>query len=75
MNPDVAEAVRAHKEDFAAYVADLAAQAGLEPRVAPQLVLLAEGAQTMAAISPDGAWAAAARDAAKALIAASLRTT
>lgn len=73
VNPDVAEAVRAHKEGFAEYVAELTAQAGLDPAVAPQLVLLAEGAQTMAAISPDGAWAAAARGAAKALIATGLR--
>ena len=73
VNPEVADAVRAHKEGFAADVARLAADVGLDPRVAPQLVLLAEGAQTMAAIVPDAAWAATARAAASTLIDAGLR--
>jgi hypothetical protein len=74
VNPDVAEAVRAHKEGFADYVAGLAADVGLDPGVAPQLVLLAEGVQTMAAITHDAAWAATARAGATTLIDAGLAT-
>lgn len=55
--PGIAEAARAHKESFQRYVADLARDAGAPASLAPQLVLLAEGAQTTAAIlkSPDAA--------------------
>lgn len=73
VNPEVAEAVRAHKEGFAAHVERLAGDVGLAQDVARQLVLLAEGAQTMAAITHDGEWAAAARSAAATLIDAGLR--
>lgn len=72
INPDVADAVRAHKEGFAAYVAGLATAVGLDPDVAPQLVLLAEGVQTMAAITHDPVWAGTARTAASTLIDAGL---
>lgn len=73
VNPEVADAVRVHKEGFAAYVAGLATDVGLGRDVAPQLVLLAEGVQTMAAITHDAAWAATARAAATTLIDAGLR--
>ena len=55
--PSVAEAARAHKNSFQQYVAGLVRDAGAPPSLAPQLVLLAEGAQTTAAIlqSPDAA--------------------
>ena len=72
LNEDVADAVRAHKEGFAAYVRGLAVDAGLGPDVAEQLVLLAEGVQTMAAVTHDPRWADAARTAAATLIDAGL---
>lgn len=74
VNDEVAEAVRTHKEGFADDVAGLAAEAGLAPEVAPQLVLLAEGAQAMAAVTHDPQWATSARAAAATLIAAGLTT-
>nr|WP_221333359.1 TetR/AcrR family transcriptional regulator [Nocardia transvalensis] len=51
------EAVRAHKQAFVDYVARLVAEAGGPPELAPQIALLAEGAQTTAAIAgtPDPA--------------------
>jgi AcrR family transcriptional regulator len=49
--PLVADAARAHKLGFQQYVAGLVRDAGLPARLAPQLALLAEGAQTTAAIS------------------------
>ena len=70
--PTVAQAARDHKSSFQAYVAALAQEAGAPSSLAPQLVLLAEGAQTTAAIlgTPDAA--AHARAAASTLIDASL---
>lgn len=70
--PGVAEAARAHKQWLQQYVADLARDAGAPAGLAPQLVLLAEGAQTTAAIlkSPDAA--SQARAAAAVLIDAAL---
>ena len=55
--PLVADAARAHKIGFQRYVAGLADDAGAPPTLAPQIALLAEGAQTTAAISgsPDAA--------------------
>lgn len=55
--PAVAEATRAQKESFQQYVAELVREAGAPEYLAPQLALLAEGAQTTAAISgtPDAA--------------------
>ena len=72
--PTVAEAARAHKASFQGYVADLVDQAGAPASLAPQLALLAEGAQTTAAISglPDAATSA--RAAAATLIDAALGT-
>lgn len=66
----VAEAVRAHKRSFQEYVEKLVTEAGGGPTLASQLAILAEGAQTTAAISGIGAAAGAARKAAEALIGA-----
>lgn len=68
----VAETARAQKEDFQRYVAELVRDAGAPEQLAPQLALLAEGAQTTAAISgrPDAAQHA--RAAAETLIAVAL---
>jgi AcrR family transcriptional regulator len=70
--PTVAVAAREHKESFQAYVADLVEQAGGPASLAPQLAILAEGAQTTAAISGTPDAAAHARAAAAVLIAAAL---
>ncbi|WP_213816924.1 TetR/AcrR family transcriptional regulator [Glaciihabitans sp. dw_435] len=55
--PAVAEATRDQKASFQQYVAEVAAEAGAPAYLAPQLAILAEGAQTTAAISgvPDAA--------------------
>jgi AcrR family transcriptional regulator len=66
--PTVAAAARDHKRGFQAYVADLVAQAGGPASLASQLAILAEGAQTTAAISGTGDAAAHARAAAATLI-------
>lgn len=66
----VAQAVREQKESFQRYVADLVGRAGGSPALAAQLVLLAEGAQTTAAISGSPEAAEVARSAARTLIAA-----
>lgn len=67
----VAEAVREHKLSFQAYVDRLVADAGAPASLGPQLAILAEGAQTTAAILGTTEPAAVARDAAAALIDAS----
>jgi AcrR family transcriptional regulator len=67
-SPGVAEAVRAQKASFQRYVARLVAEAGGPPSVATQIALLAEGAQTMAAISGDREVAKRAREAAVVLL-------
>ncbi|MGK5499401.1 TetR/AcrR family transcriptional regulator [Streptomyces sp. URMC 125] len=64
----VAEAVREQKASFGRQVADLVRAAGGPDHLAPQLVLLAEGAQTTAAIAHDPGAAAHARAAADTLI-------
>ncbi|MDG9705229.1 TetR/AcrR family transcriptional regulator [Streptomyces sp. DH37] len=64
----VAEAVREQKESFRRHVAELVRAAGGPDHLAPQLVLLAEGAQTTAAISGDPGTAEHARAAADTLI-------
>ena len=71
-SPAVAEAVRTQKATFQAYVLDLVREEGLPDVVAAQLAILAEGAQTTAAISGDPAAAAQARDAAAVLVDAAL---
>ncbi|MER8024842.1 TetR/AcrR family transcriptional regulator [Glutamicibacter protophormiae] len=67
----VAEAVRAHKKSFQDYVTALVEQAGWPAELGAQLALLAEGAQTTAAISGDISSAETARRAAVILIEAS----
>lgn len=66
--PAVAEAVRAHKLSFQAYVDRLVADAGGPAGLGPQLVILAEGAQTTAAILGTPETAHVAREAARPLI-------
>jgi AcrR family transcriptional regulator len=66
--PSVAEATRAQKESFQEYVAELVREAGAPDFLAPQLALLAEGAQTTAAISGSPDAARHARAAAETLI-------
>ncbi|WP_144764220.1 TetR/AcrR family transcriptional regulator [Curtobacterium sp. 9128] len=76
-SPAVAEIARAHKESFQRYVAALTASAVSDPttadELAAQLALLAEGAQTTAAIAGDTAPARHARRAAATLIDAATR--
>ena len=72
--PLVADAARAHKVGFQRYVADLVSQAGAPPALAPQIALLAEGAQTTAAISGSPEAATDARSAAQTLLEAAQRT-
>ncbi len=67
-NPEVAEIVRSHKASFQEYMAGLVAGAGASPLLAAQLSILAEGAQSTAAISADPQVAVQARGAAKVLI-------
>ncbi|GIG36783.1 TetR/AcrR family transcriptional regulator [Cellulomonas pakistanensis] len=67
-SPDVAEIVRAHKAAFQDYVAALVADAGGPRALAAQLAILAEGAQTTAAIAGTPEAAAQARAAAATLI-------
>ncbi|MFS0912269.1 TetR/AcrR family transcriptional regulator [Microbacterium sp. 179-I 3D2 NHS] len=67
-NPEVAEAVRTHKASFQEYMAGLVAGIGAPPLLAAQLSLLAEGAQSTAAISADPQVAVQARSAAEVLI-------
>ncbi len=67
-SPRVAETVREHKADFQRYVDRLVAQAGGPAALGPQLAILAEGAQTTAAIAGTADAAADARAAAETLI-------
>jgi len=66
--PGVAEIVRTHKAGFQARVAELVAGAGAPASLAPQLAILAEGAQTTAAIAGTAEAARDARAAAEVLI-------
>jgi len=72
-SPDVAQRTRAHKESFQRVVDELVAAAGGEPVLGPQLVLLAEGAQTTAAIRGSAEPAHQARRAAEILIDAQMQ--
>ncbi|QJW35311.1 TetR/AcrR family transcriptional regulator [Cellulosimicrobium protaetiae] len=67
-SPAVAEAVREHKESFQRYARGVVREAGLPDDVALQVVLLAEGAQTTAAITQDVDVARQARRAAEAIL-------
>lgn len=68
--PAVAAATRDHKESFQRYLAGLVFDAGAPGYLAPQIALLAEGAQTTAGISGDSRVAGQARAAAATLLAA-----
>ena len=72
-SPDIAERTRTHKESFQRVLAELVAKAGGNPALAPQLALLAEGAQTTAAISGSAEAARQARQAAEILIDAQIQ--
>ncbi|MCK0116688.1 TetR/AcrR family transcriptional regulator [Isoptericola sp. S6320L] len=67
--------VREQKTAFGEHVARLVADAGAPAWLAPQIVLLAEGAQTVAAVSGDADAARHARAAAETLLDAATRTT
>ena len=71
-SPGVAEVAREQKAAFQRYVAGLVEQLGAPPALAAQLALLAEGAQTTAAISGNPDAADHARAAASTLIDAAL---
>jgi AcrR family transcriptional regulator len=71
-SPEVAALARTHKAAFQEEVGRLVAAAGGPPALAAQLAILAEGAQTTAAISGSPEPAAQARAAAETLIAAAL---
>lgn len=64
----VADTVRRHKASFQLYVDRLVAAAGRHPSLGPQLAILAEGAQTTAAIAGRPDAAVEAREAARILI-------
>ena len=72
ISPSIASAARDHKRAFQDYVASLVSELGAKGRLAAQLALLAEGAQTTAAISGDTSAARDARDAARVLIDAAI---
>ena len=72
VSPEVAEAVRAQKAAFQIYVVELVGELAGPPELAAQLALLAEGAQSTAAISGDPEAAHHARAAAEVLIDAAL---
>jgi len=73
-SPEVARVAHDQKATFQRYVSGLVEQLGAPPALAAQLALLAEGAQTTAAISGTPDAAAHARAAAKTLIEAALST-
>jgi AcrR family transcriptional regulator len=72
-SPAIAAAARAHKQSFQDYVARLAVEAGADEMLGWQLALLAEGAQTTAAISGRAEAARQARQAAEVLVDTALR--
>lgn len=71
-NPEVARIVREHKASFQKHMADLVAEIGAPELLSAQLSILAEGAQSTAAISGDAQVAAQARSAAEVLIDAAM---
>ena len=73
-SPEVARVAREQKAAFQHYVSGLVEQLGAPPVLASQLALLAEGAQTTAAIGRNPEVASHARAAAKTLIDAALAT-
>ncbi|MBP1326300.1 AcrR family transcriptional regulator [Leucobacter exalbidus] len=71
-HPEVASVVQQHKASFQRYVAGLVEQLGGPESLGPQLAMLAEGAQSTAAISGNNGSAQVARSAAEVLIDAAL---
>ena len=72
ISPEIADRARKHKAGFQSFVARLVADAGADPHLAPQLSILAEGAQTTAAIAGTPEAAVHARRAAEILIDAAM---
>jgi AcrR family transcriptional regulator len=72
-HPEVARIVREHKASFQQYMAGLVEGIGAPESLAAQLSILAEGAQSTAAISADPQVAVQARGAAEVLIDAAVR--
>ena len=72
ISPEIAERARQHKAGFQSFVARLVSVAGADPNLAPQLSILAEGAQTTAAIAGTPEAAVHARRAAEILIDAAM---
>lgn len=72
-SPSVVGAVREQKDAFQAYVARLVDEMGAPPDLAPQIAILAEGAQTTAAIAGTPQAARQARAAAQTLLDAAAR--
>lgn len=66
--PAVADAAHRHKREFVEYLTDLVVEVGCPPALGLQIALLAEGAQTTAAISESPESAVAARQAAAVLL-------
>ena len=71
-HPEVAQLVREHKESFQRFMAELVRELGAPGPLAAQLSILAEGAQSTAAISGDPSVASHAKAAAAVLIDAEL---
>ena len=71
-SPEVAQVVREHKASFQRYMAGLVAELGGSEALAAQLSIVAEGAQSTAAIAADPAVAVRAREAAEILIEAAV---
>ncbi|MGN8026623.1 TetR/AcrR family transcriptional regulator [Microbacterium sp. 22242] len=71
-HPAIAQIVKEHKASFQAYMAHLVSATGASPLLAAQLSILAEGAQSTAAISGDPQVAVQARRAAEVLIESAL---
>lgn len=67
-HPEVATLVREHKQSFQRFMTGLVAELGASETLGAQLSILAEGAQTTAAISSDPSVAGQARAAAEILI-------
>ncbi|MEU1897707.1 TetR/AcrR family transcriptional regulator [Nocardiopsis dassonvillei] len=72
VNSDVADIAREHKLSFQRYLGELVERIGVGSSLAAQLALLAEGAQTTAAITGQTEAADRAREAAEVLIDAAL---
>lgn len=72
ISPEIAALTRNHKQSFQEHMSRLVAEAGAPLHLAPQLSILAEGAQTTAAISGNADAAGQARAAAEVLIDAAL---